>query len=59
MDVKNLIDSSDFDFAYWFKQCLKGDGRSSLVEIARDYGYGYDLSKIKRRIGLGQNLDIM
>lgn len=76
MDAETLINSSDFDFSNWFKQCLIGNGGqvfsriyldlhdmsffenceascntciqrddASLVEIARDSGYGYDLTK--------------
>lgn len=78
MDAETLINSSDFDFSNWFKECLIGNGGAglvfsriyldlhdmsffehcetsqntwiqrddaSLVEIARDSGYGYDLTK--------------
>ena len=78
MDAETLINSSDFDFSNWFKECLIGNGGAgpvfsriyldlhdmsffehceasqntwiqrddgSLVEIARDSGYGYDLSE--------------
>lgn len=76
MDAETLINSSDFDFSNWFKECLIGNSGqvfsriyldlhdmsffenceascntwiqrddASLVEIARDSGYGYDLSE--------------
>lgn len=78
MDAETLINSSDFDFSNWFKECLIGNGGAgpvfsriyldlhdmsffenceascntwiqrddaSLVEIARDSGYGYELTK--------------